>query len=155
MRMLLPLVFLISSCATVATEDSSNLGLVHVKSQFSVDATTQRLVNILTNKKMTIFNRVDHAKNAQSVGLSLAETQLVIFGNPKMGTKLMQCAPSVAIDLPMKFAINKDKKGDVWISYNSPEYLASRHQIKGCEKIIAKMTGALAKISAKAANKIY
>ncbi len=103
---------------------------------------------------MTVFNQIEHDKNAESVGLELPETKLVIFGNPQMGTKLMQCAPTAAIDLPLKFLINKDSSGQVWISYNSPLYLKQRHSIKGCDAIVVTMTAALAKISAMAGTSI-
>ena len=154
MKVLLISTLLILTSSVVSATENSDSGIIKVKSQFSVKGTTRRLVNILNNKKMTVFNQVEHDKNAQSVGLELPATKLVIFGNPKMGTKLMQCAPSVAIDLPMKFLISKDSKEQVWISYNSPQYLVERHDIKGCEAIVAKMTGALAKISSKAGNSI-
>ena len=154
MKVLLISTLAILTSGLVSATETVGTGISKVKSQFSVKATNRRLVNILNNKKMTVFNQVEHDKNAQSVGLELSATKLVIFGNPKMGTKLMQCAPSVAIDLPMKFLINKDSNGQVWISYNSPQYLVERHNIKGCEAIVAKMTGALANISSKAGNSI-
>jgi len=151
--LLISSLIILTSCVAAASENSE-LGLTTVKSKFSVKDTTRRLINILNNKKMTVFNQVDHDKNAESVGLELPETKLVIFGNPKMGTKLMQCAPSVAIDLPLKFLINTDGNGQVWISYNAPQYLLERHNIKGCDAIVAKMTGALANISSKAGNSL-
>ncbi len=150
--LLIPIVMLLSSVNASTVEGHEN-GLISVTSQFSVKDTTRRLVNILTNKKMTIFNQIEHDKNAEKVGLTLPETNLIIFGNPKMGSKLMQCAPSVAIDLPMKFLISKNTEGQVVIQYNSPSYLVERHQIEGCDVLIAKMSGALAKISGHAANK--
>ena len=74
-------------------------------------------------------------------------TQLVIFGNPKVGAPLMQCAQSVAIDLPQKALITQDAQGRVWLSYNDPAYLRQRHHIEGCKPVLAKVSGALAKFA--------
>jgi uncharacterized protein (DUF302 family) len=74
-----------------------------------------------------VFGLVDHSGEAKKIGLEMPPTKLLIFGNPKGGTPLMLAAPSVAIDLPLKILIAQDTGGRVWISYNSPEYLAERH----------------------------
>ena len=102
---------------------------------------------LLKQKGMTVFARVDHSAGAAKVGKALRDTQLVLFGNPKVGTPLMQCAQSVAIDLPQKALIWKDEAGQVWLSYNDPAYLATRHQIQGCDEVLEKVSGALAKFS--------
>lgn len=122
-------------------------GLVNVKSQHSVQATADKLETVLKQKGMTVFARVDHSAGAAKVGKTLRDTQLVLFGNPKVGTPLMQCAQSVAIDLPQKALIWKDESGQVWLSYNDPAYLATRHQIQGCDEVVKKVSGALAKFS--------
>ncbi len=122
-------------------------GLVNVKSQHSVQATADKLETVLKQKGMTVFARVDHSAGAAKVGKTLRDTQLVLFGNPKVGTPLMQCAQSVAIDLPQKALIWKDEGGQVWLSYNDPAYLAKRHQIQGCDEVVKKVSGALAKFS--------
>lgn len=122
-------------------------GLVNVKSQHSVQATADKLETVLKQKGMTVFARVDHSAGAAKVGKTLRDTQLVLFGNPKVGTPLMQCAQSVAIDLPQKALIWKDGGGQVWLSYNDPAYLAKRHQIQGCDEVVKKVSGALAKFS--------
>ncbi len=122
-------------------------GLVNVKSQHSVQATADKLETVLKQKGMTVFARVDHSAGAAKVGKTLRDTQLVLFGNPKVGTPLMQCAQSVAIDLPQKALIWKDEGGQVWLSYNDPAYLATRHQIQGCDEVVKKVSGALAKFS--------
>jgi uncharacterized protein (DUF302 family) len=77
------------------------------------------------------------------VGKDLRPTELVIFGNPRIGTVLMQCSQSVAIDLPQKALIWKDESGQVWLSYNNPQYLVKRHGIEGCEETVVKITQAL------------
>jgi uncharacterized protein (DUF302 family) len=71
-------------------------------------------------------------------------TELIIFGNPKVGTPLMQCAQSAAIDLPQKALIWEDANGEVWLSYNNPAYLVERHKVTGCEPVVEKITTALA-----------
>ncbi|MGB8713240.1 MAG: DUF302 domain-containing protein [Onishia taeanensis] len=118
-------------------------GLIAVKSVHSVSATADKLESILNDKGMTVFARIDHAKGAEGVGLDLRPTQLVIFGNPNVGTPLMQCAQSVAIDLPQKALIWEDAEGQVWIGYNDPQYLKERHGIEGCDEVIEKSEGAL------------
>ncbi len=139
---LLAIVFSVSSAA--------ESGLIHVKSAHSVSATADKLEAVLKAKGMTVFTRIDHAAGAKKVDKTLRPTELVIFGNPKVGTPLMQCAQTVAIDLPQKALIWEDDKGAVFLSYNEPKYLASRHSIEGCDAVIKKVTGALAKFSSVA-----
>jgi len=117
--------------------------LVSIQSQNSVQHTVERLKNALKEKGMTIFAIINHAQGAQQVGKTLRPTQLVIFGNPKLGTVLMQCHQSIAIDLPQKALIWQDENGHVWLSYNNPEYLLKRHHIQGCEKVASKIANAL------------
>jgi len=128
-------------------------GLINVQSDFSVEETTDRLENILNEKGMTIFNQINHSDAAQKVGVDLRETRLIIFGNPKVGSPLMQCQQSVAIDLPQKAIIWEDDKSKVWISYNDPRYLEKRHNISGCEEILVKIEKALSGITNTASKK--
>ena len=128
-------------------------GLISVQSDFSVEETTHRLENILNEKGMTIFNQINHSDAAHKVGVDLRETRLVIFGNPKVGSPLMQCQQSVAIDLPQKAIVWQDDKSKVWISYNDPRYLVKRHNIIGCEEVITKIEKALSGITNAAAKK--
>ena len=118
-------------------------GMIDVKSHHNVKTTADRLVSALKNKGMTVFTRIDHSAGAQSVGKTLRPTEVVIFGNPKVGTPLMNCQQSVAIDLPQKALIWEDNAKQTWLSYNKPEYLASRHKIEGCEKLIKKIGNVL------------
>jgi uncharacterized protein (DUF302 family) len=145
-RMLLSL-FIFFGLVSVAVADN---GLVNVKSAHSVKDTANRLEKALTNKGMTVFIRIDHAAGAKKVGLALPPTELVIFGNPKVGTPLMQCSRSVAIDLPQKALIWEDDQGQVWLTYNDPAYLAARHAITGCEAVLEKVGGALQNFAAAA-----
>ena len=110
---------------------STENGIVSVASNHSVDETVDKLKGILQAKGVMLFALVDHSGEAEKVGMTMRPTKLLIFGSPKAGTPLMQAAPSIAIDLPLKILVAEDEKGKVWISYNSPEYLAGRHGIPG------------------------
>ena len=101
---------------------------------------------------MTIFNRVHHSDAAAKVNVPLRETELIIFGNPKIGSQLMLCQQEVAIDLPLKALIWKDETEKVWISYNDPRYLEKRHQITGCETVLTKIEKAIAGMTRAAAG---
>lgn len=125
---------------TVARADS---GLIDIKSAHDVDTTADRLEKVLKTKGMKVFIRIDHAAGARRVGEQLRPTQVVIFGNPKVGTPLMQCCRSVAIDLPQKALIWEDENGQTWLSYNDPKYLAERHGIETCKGVIKKVETAL------------
>jgi uncharacterized protein (DUF302 family) len=127
-------------------------GMIDVASKHSVSQTADNLENVLKSKGMTIFARVPHSKAAKGVGVELPPMELVIFGNPKVGSPLMKCASTVAIDLPQKALVWEDKNGAVWISYNDPEYLKKRHNIQGCDAVLAKVSGALSKFTAAAAR---
>ncbi|MEM7209712.1 MAG: DUF302 domain-containing protein [Pseudomonadota bacterium] len=142
------LFFLVSSFAFAGSDS----GLVNVKSSHDVKTTADRLENVLKSKGMKIFARVDHAAGAASVGNDLRPTELIIFGNPKIGSVLMGCTQSVGIDLPQKALAWEDASGNVWLSYNDPAYLAKRHNISGCEAVLQKVTGALGKFAAKATS---
>ena len=118
-------------------------GLISVKSSYDVKATADRLENILKQKGMTVFIRINHAAGARKAGQDLRPTELVVFGNPKIGTALMQCNRSVAIDLPQKALIWQDDKEQVWLTYNDPDYLAQRHGLDACGQVINTVAEAL------------
>jgi len=128
-------------------------GVVNVQSAFNVKETADRLESILNEKGMTIFKRIKHSEAAGKVGIELGETELIIFGNPKVGSPLMNCQQSVAIDLPQKALIWEDSESKIWISYNDPRYLEKRHDISGCEKVISKIENALSGITKAASTK--
>jgi uncharacterized protein (DUF302 family) len=102
-------------------------GIIDVPSRYSVPETLERLEAILKEKGITVFALVDHSGEAEKGGLKMRPTQLLIFGSPKGGTPLMVAAPRLAIDLPLKALAWQDEHGQVWLSYNSPEYLQQRH----------------------------
>jgi len=141
------LVILITTVASCRTA-----GVIDVKSSFGVTETADRLESILKQKGMTIFNRVHHSKAAKKVGIELRDTELIIFGNPRVGSPLMKCQQKVAMDLPQKALIWKDHDGKIWISYNDPRYLKKRHDLSNCEEVITKIEEALAGIVKAAAT---
>jgi len=126
----------------VSTAVAGN-GLISVKSSHDVKVTADRLENILNQKGMNVFIRINHAAGAAKAGKELRPTELIVFGNPKVGTPLMQCSQSVAIDLPQKALIWQDEAGLVWLSYNDPDYLSERHGLNGCTEVIKKVKKAL------------
>jgi uncharacterized protein (DUF302 family) len=101
---------------------------------------------------MTVFARIDHAAGASEVGLKLAPTELIIFGNARGGTPLMQSAQTVGIDLPLKVLVWEDTAGKTWLSYNEPSWIAQRHSVTNAEQVVSKMAAALSAISRTAAN---
>ena len=143
--------FTITAVLLLTTSVYADKGLISVKSAHDVKTTADRLESMLKQKGMTVFIRINHAQGAQKVGKELRPTELIIFGNPKIGTPLMQCARSVGIDLPQKALIWQDVQGQVWLSYNDPNYLVERHQITGCGEVIKKVGQALGNF-AKAAT---
>ncbi len=148
MRYLLATILVILLLFSFAFADE---GVIKVKSHHDVKTTVNRLVKALEAKGMKIFVRVDFSKGAKNAGQDLRPTELVVFGNPKIGTKLMQCNQEAGIDLPMKALIWKDREGQVWVSYNDPEYIADRHGIEECGKaVVGKMKAALKNFVAEA-----
>jgi len=127
-------------------------GMVTISSHHDVVTTANKLEQLLVAKGMTIFTRINHSAGAKKVGKTLRPTELLIFGNPNIGTVLMQCAQSVGIDLPQKMLVWEDTKGTTHIGYNAPRYIAKRHSITGCNDVIKKVTGALHKFAQLAAQ---
>lgn len=102
-------------------------GIIDIPSHHSVQEAVDKLKNILQSMGVTLFSLIDHSGEAEKVGLKMPPTKLFIFGSPKAGTPLMLASPSIALDLPLKILIREDSGGKVWVSYNSPAYLANRH----------------------------
>ena len=132
-------IFLLVSALPVSAEP----GLINVKSSHDVKNTADRLENILKEKGMNVFLRINHTEGARKVGQELRPTELLIFGNPKVGTPLMQCSQTTAIDLPQKALVWQDESGQIWLTYNDPQYLATRHGIDGCKAVLDKVQNAL------------
>jgi|SRR5450631_1058164 uncharacterized protein (DUF302 family) len=127
-------------------------GLTTLPSNHGPQDTMNRLEVAVKAKGMTVFARIDHAAGADSVGLSLLPTELLIFGNAKAGTPLMQSVRTIAIDLPLKAMVWQDAAGRTWLCYNDPAWLATRHGLDGTtDAAIAQMTRVLDEV-AKAAT---
>jgi uncharacterized protein (DUF302 family) len=127
-------------------------GLTTRRSSYGPQDTMNRLEAAVKAKGMTVFARIDHAAGAAGVGLSLRPTEVLIFGNAKAGTPLMQSVQTIGIDLPLKALVWQDASGDTWLSYNDPGWLAKRHGPGGeTEAAIRTMTAALDAV-AKAAT---
>jgi uncharacterized protein (DUF302 family) len=104
-------------------------GIIDLPSKYPVTETTGRLEAMLKGKGITIFARIDQAAEAEAVGLTMRPTELLIFGDPKAGTPLMNKFPSIAADLPLKVLVWQSAEGKTWLSYNDPEYLMQRHHL--------------------------
>ncbi len=116
----------------------SKNGIVSLPTVRSVDETIARLKTLLQEKGIELFALIDHSGEAEKVGMQMRPTKLLIFGSPKAGTPLMLAAPGIAIDLPMKLLVSEDAGGQVWISYNAPAYLQTRHSLP--EELIPNLT---------------
>jgi uncharacterized protein (DUF302 family) len=102
-------------------------GLITLRSNYGPKDTMDRLETAVKAKGLTVFAHVDHAAGAAAVGLSLRPTDLLIFGNARGGTPLMQSAQTIGLDLPLKILVWQDATGATWLSYNDPSWLAKRH----------------------------
>jgi len=130
------------------TSPSEN-GFVAIPSQHSVDDTIAKLESLLETKGVKVFAVIDHSGEAEKAGLQMRPTKVLIFGSPKAGTPLMIAAPSIAIDLPLKILVWEDAESKVWIAYNSPEYLQTRH---GVPQELVQNIGVVETLAAKAAE---
>ena len=126
-------------------------GLITIKSAFGPEETMQRLEAEVRAKGMTVFAHVDHAAGAAAVGLPLRPTVLLIFGNAKGGTPLMQSAQTIGIDLPLKALVWQDPSGVTWLSYNDPAWLTHRHGVgEEAKPVVNALTAALNALATKA-----
>jgi uncharacterized protein (DUF302 family) len=128
-------------------------GLIVVRSSHGPAETMDRLVAEIKAKGLTVFARIDHASGAKEVGLPLRPTELVIFGNAKGGTPLMQSNQEIGLDLPLKALVWQDASNDTWISYNDPAWLAKRHWLgHEVEPPVKAMTAMLSAVTRAAAG---
>jgi uncharacterized protein (DUF302 family) len=126
-------------------------GLVNIQSAHSVARTADRMETMLKEKGLRIFIRINHAAGAQNAGIKLRPTELIVFGNPKVGAPLMARQQSIGIDLPQKLLIWEDADGKVWLTYNRPEYLAARHGLPADLAPFKKVGSVLKALTAAAA----
>ncbi len=132
-----------SANQNVETKKNDN-GLISLKSLNNFDETYSRLKKTIESKDaLTIITELDHAENAAKADLKLRPTKLIIFGNPKLGTPLMSENQTVGIDLPQKFLVYENEKGEVFVVYNDPMYLARRHNLDEKREELSKMSDAL------------
>jgi uncharacterized protein (DUF302 family) len=127
-------------------------GLATLRSSYGPHDTMNRLEAEVKARGMAVFARIDHAAGAAGAGLSLRPTEVLVFGNAKAGTPLMQSAQTIGIDLPLKALVWQDASSVTWLSYNDPAWLAQRHGLAGeANTVIGNMSAALAAV-AKAAT---
>ena len=137
----------IALCCSLAVHAAE--GLVVVKSPHSASDTASRLVAAVQERGLKLFARIDHAAGAATIGGRLLPTEVFIFGNPQGGTPLMECAQTAGIDLPLKALVWQDQKGQVWVGYNDPAWIAARHGASTC-KVVPNLDKALAGLAAAA-----
>jgi len=122
-------------------------GLTSIQSDFGPKETMDRVEAEIRAGGLNVFARIDHAAGAAEAGLTLPPTKLIIFGNARGGTPLMQSAQTVGIDLPLKILVWQDAANTTWLSYNQPEWIAQRHGIANAEDTVTKMADLLNAIS--------
>ncbi|WP_313951820.1 DUF302 domain-containing protein [Accumulibacter sp.] len=139
---------LIAAATVIATASLASAadGLVVVESPYSAKDTMARAEDIVKQRGLSVFARIDHAAGAAKIGKSLRPTELLIFGNPQGGTPFMECAQSVGIDLPLKLLVWEDATSHVWVGYNDPALLARRHDVAQCP-VVANLGKALAALT--------
>ena len=120
-------------------------------SQFSVTETMARIEQTLKKMGIPVFAKFDHGKNAEEAGLELRPNQVIVFGSPKVGTKLMQDNPSISIELPLKISAWEDKNGSVWVAFPQMKGMAAEYGLDG-EPVIGKMQELLEKIVIQSAS---
>ncbi|MEL6410941.1 MAG: DUF302 domain-containing protein [Pseudomonadota bacterium] len=145
--------FLAMVATVVLTLQASAGEIIKVEASGDVAATMDALEAAVNGVGATVFARVDHAGGAKKVDLELADAQLLIFGNPKLGTPAMQDDALAGIFLPLRVLVYDDGAGKVWLAYQDPSsMLGALDGIGGDAEYIKKMTGALAKLTGKAAG---
>ncbi len=127
-------------------------GLIEIKSPHSAKDTMNKLEEIVKQRGLNVFARIDHSAGAAKIGKTLRPTELLIFGNPQGGTPLMECAQTAGIDLPLKALVWEDAANQVWLGYNDPAFLAQRHGAAACP-VVDNLRKALAGIAEAAVAK--
>jgi len=125
-------------------------GLKTLQSDFGPAETMNRLEAEIKAHGMGVFARINHAALAAEIGLTLRPTEVILFGNPRGGTPLMQASQTMGIDLPLKGLVWQDALDKTWLSYNEPAWLAKRHEVGGADHTVATMAHALSEIASKA-----
>jgi uncharacterized protein (DUF302 family) len=123
------------------------------KSSNNIQVSMDRLENALKQRGVAIVARVDHAGAAQKADMKLRPTQVLIFGNPRLGTPLMHTSQQIGLDLPLKVLAWEDDKGQTWLTYENPGMMAGRHGVKEPADILKKMAGVLDAVTTEATAK--
>jgi len=129
--------------------EKSMEGLTTIPSNVGPQETMARLEVEIKAHGMSVFARINHAALAAQAGLTLRPAELIVFGNPRGGTPLMQANQTMGIDLPLKALVWQDALGKTWLSYNEPDWLAKRHEVTGAERTVTTMGLALGDIATK------
>jgi uncharacterized protein (DUF302 family) len=127
-------------------------GLTSLRSSFGPTETMDRLEDQIQTRGLNVFAHIDHAAGAAEVGLTLRPTDLIIFGNARGGTPLMQSAQTVGVDLPLKALVWEDAAGRTWVSYNEPSWIAHRHGVADQGSAVDKMADLLRAITRETAG---
>lgn len=139
----------------VGCDSKKGTFLETVASQNSQEASVAKLKKLIKEEELTLFETIDHKANATSVKMNLKPETVVVFGNPKMGTVLMNCNPSMGLDLPLRILVSTDYEGLTTFTYTNPEYWSLKHNIKdkNCLAILNKAKIALDDLTTKASKK--
>jgi uncharacterized protein (DUF302 family) len=136
----------IVACLATSSVATAADGLLVLKSPYSAKDTMNRVEDLIKQRGLNVFARIDHAAGAAKVGKTLRPTEVIIFGNPQGGTPFMECAQTVGIDLPLKALVWEDASSQVWLGYNDPGFLGERHGVPQCA-VIGTLRQALAGIA--------
>ncbi|HEY2021776.1 DUF302 domain-containing protein [Paraburkholderia sp.] len=134
--------------ATASIAENTGTGIVTVASAQAGAATVERLAALIPQRGLTLFACIDFSGDAERAGLTMPFSRLLVFGNPKAGTPLMQFAPTAALDLPLKVLVWDDAAGRTWLSFNSPDYLRQRHGLS--DELLKPVSGVAALVDAAA-----
>jgi len=138
--------------ALIGTASADRDGMRTIQSHHDAQTTAERLVDLVEERGMQVFQRIDHAAGAHALGESMPATELILFGHPRIGTALINCSRSIAMDLPMRSLIWEDDDG-VWLAYNDMEYLAKRHELNDCNGMVQQVQEALLGLVGTAAGR--
>lgn len=142
-----------SDARRLLADGGSTDGLVTIESDASVADSVARVKEVIEEKEaLGLMAEIDHAANAETVDRDLPPTTVLVFGNPDLGTPLMQAGRSLAIDLPQKLLVMEEDDGTVTVTYNDPAYLANRHDIEGEDDRLETVSDALSSLAAVAAG---
>ena len=149
------LVLTVIGFALLGCDTKKGTFLKTVQSQNSQEASVAKLKKLIKEEQLTLFETIDHKANATAVKMNLKPETVVVFGNPKMGTILMNCNPSIGLDLPLRILVTTNYEGLTSFTYTNPEYWSLKHNIKdkNCLSIINKATIALDDLTEKASKK--